>query len=123
MRSIKAIALAVLTLGLAIVPVASVWAVPPPGTITVVQDLSEPCGDTTGADLIVTIDNGAPNTMYGAEVLGVAGNRVVTNAQGDATMRLENIGLEDVDVQISAANYDTRTILAEVQCGTGHGKD
>ena len=122
-RITKTIALVIVGLSLAVIPVAAVQAVPP-GNITAVQDLSEPCGDTTGADVIVTIDGGAPNTMYGAEVTDVIGNRTITDANGDGTIRLDNIGLEDVTVVVSAANHNPNlNIPVEIQCGTGHGKD
>ncbi len=122
---IRVLALSIFAaIGLAVVPVATALAVPPPGTITAVQDLSEPCGDTTGADVIVTIDNGAPNTMYVAEVVGVTGDRVVTDANGDGTIWLPNVGIEDVTVDVWAQDFsEPRSLPVEIQCGTGHGKD
>lgn len=124
MRLIKTISLTILAVAAVVAMPALTAGAIPPGTITAVQDLSEPCGDTTGADIIVTIDGGAPNTTYGAEVTNVTGNRTKTDANGDGTIRLDNVGLEDVVVVVSAADVNPNLdIPVEIQCGTGHGKD
>lgn len=122
---IRATALAVIAAAtLSLLPATAAMAVLPPGTIAAAQDMSEPCGDTTGADIVVTVTGGAANVLYSATIPGVATGQATTNTAGNATIMLNNVGLNDVGVQVSAAGYSQGwSLLVDVQCGFGSGKE